>query len=58
MKLHKAEEIYNSRGVIDVTYKDRPVWIESISEQSEVAHVKDLETNELKIVPILELKEE
>lgn len=58
MRLEEAEEIYNSRGVINVTYKNNPVWIEDIQRESQTAHVKDLQTDELKEVPILELKED
>lgn len=58
MDLNEIEEIYNSRGVINVIYKGNPVWIEDIARQSELAHVRDLETDELRIVPISELKED
>lgn len=58
MNLKRAEEIFNSFGVINVIYNNDSVWIEDIQESSETAHVKNLNTGELKEVPIGCLKED
>ena len=51
-------EILESYGVINVTYKNNPVWLDSIStDQDGVIQVKDLKTNKLMLVDIKELKE-
>lgn len=44
MRLDRAEEILNSADNIKVLYHDSPVWIESISENDQTAHVKVLNT--------------
>lgn len=58
MELKRAEDIYNSLGVINVTYKNRNIWIEDIQKESNTAHIKDLKTGELGEVSVSELKEE
>ena len=58
MDLKRAEDIYNSLGVINVSYKNRNIWIEDIQKESSTAHIKDLKTGELGEVPIAELKED
>lgn len=46
MELKRAEEIINSKGIIEVTYKDSPVWIENIIEDGATAHVRLLSNNQ------------
>lgn len=57
MNLKRAEEIANSLGVINVTYKTDPVWIENIIKDSQTAMIKDLKTNKVMEVSISDLKE-
>lgn len=57
MTLERIVEIFDSYGVINVKYKNNPVWIEDINKDTLTAHVKRLETNETKEVPINELIE-
>lgn len=58
MELKRAEDIYNSLGVTNVTYKSRNIWIEDIQKESNTAHIKDLKTGELEEVSVSELKED
>lgn len=58
MNIEKAVEIVESLGVVDVTYNGNPVWIESISRQSNQARVKNLKTEEELMVSVDDLKEE
>lgn len=53
----RAREIVNSPGFIDVILDDKPIWIESISNNGETANVKDLETNEMREVLLSRLQE-
>lgn len=53
----RAREIINSHGVIDVEYQEEPIWIESIDDIKEMAHVRNLRTRESVNVPISELYE-
>ena len=57
MNVKRVEEIINSKGIIAVTYKDSPVWIENVVSGSETAHVKLLSTNETMNIPVEELTE-
>lgn len=58
MDKKRLEEILESHGVINVTYKNNPVWLESIgTDQDGVILVKDLKTNKLMNVDIKELNE-
>jgi len=51
-------EILGSHGIINVTYKNNPVWLESIGNDKDgVIQVKNLITDKLIIVDINELKE-
>ena len=43
MDIKKATEIFDSLGVIEVKYKNSPVWIEKID--ADRVRVRDLETN-------------
>ena len=54
----RLEEILESRGIINVTYKNNPVWLEGISTDKDgVIQVKDLKTDKLMSVDINDLKE-
>ena len=57
MDIKRVEEIINSKGIIEVTYKNSPVWIESVIKDNATAHVKLLSSNEAMNVPVLELAE-
>ncbi|WML35022.1 H-type small acid-soluble spore protein [Clostridium sp. OS1-26] len=57
MDIEKIVEIFESRGVIDVTYNGNPVWIESISKESNEVRVKNIKTNEEFMVSASKLKE-
>jgi small acid-soluble spore protein H (minor) len=57
MDVKRVEEIINSKGIIAVTYKNSPVWIEHVVKDSETAHVKMLSSNETKNIPVGELTE-
>ena len=51
-------EILESDGVINVTYKNNPVWLESIgTDRDGVIQVKDLKTDKIMSVDIADLKE-
>ncbi|MBZ9686963.1 H-type small acid-soluble spore protein [Clostridium estertheticum] len=58
MDKKRLAEILESHGIINVTYKDNPVWLESIgTDKDEVIQVKDLKTDRLIQVDIKDLKE-
>lgn len=57
MDLKRVEEIINSKGVINVFYKNDPVWIEGIIQEEASAHVKNLDNNQTLNVPISDLIE-
>ena len=51
-------EILDSDGVINVTYKNNPVWLESTSTDKDgIIQIKDLKTDERMSVEIKDLKE-
>lgn len=51
-------EILESNGIINVTYKNNPVWIESIgTDKDGVIQVRDLKTDKHMPVDIEDLKE-
>jgi small acid-soluble spore protein H (minor) len=51
-------QILESHGIINVTYKNNPVWLESISTDKDgVIQVRDLKTDEHMTVDIKDLKE-
>ncbi|HEY8889715.1 MAG TPA: H-type small acid-soluble spore protein [Clostridium sp.] len=51
-------EILESYGIINVTYKNNPVWLESISTDKDgVIQVRDLKADKLMLVDIEDLKE-
>jgi small acid-soluble spore protein H (minor) len=51
----RAQEIVESLGVIEVLYKNAPVWIEQLDGQR--ADVRYLETGRCVQVPVTELVE-
>ncbi len=57
MDIRRAEEILNSKGIIQVTYKDSPVWIENIIKDGSAAQVTLLSNNETINIPVEELTE-
>lgn len=54
----RAMEILRSQAVIDVTYKNNAIWIESIDQQENTAQVKNLKTNKINKVLIDDLQEQ
>lgn len=58
MDIKKIIEIVESRGVINVTYNGNPVWIESISKESNEVRVKNIKTNEEFMISASKLKED
>lgn len=57
MDIKRATEIIESLGVIGVSYKGDPVWLENINEQSNTATVKNMKTDQKLNVGITDLKE-
>lgn len=57
MDINRAEEIINSKGIIEVTYKDLPIWIESVIRDNATAHVKLLSDNQSMNIPVEDLME-
>ncbi|APM39538.1 H-type small acid-soluble spore protein [Clostridium kluyveri] len=58
MDKNRVKEILESKGIIEVKYKNNPVWLESIStDKDDKIQVKDLNTNEHFSVNIIDLKE-
>lgn len=60
MKLDKkrVKEILKSQGIIEVKYKNNPVWLESIStDRDGEIEIKDINTNKHFNVDIVDLKE-
>ncbi|MDV3425819.1 MAG: H-type small acid-soluble spore protein [Bacillota bacterium] len=54
----RLKEILESQGVINVTYNNNPVWLESMSTDKDgYIQVKDLITDKLMSVHIGDLKE-
>lgn len=50
--------ILESHGIINVTYKDSPVWLESIgTDKDGFIQVRELKTDKLMTVDIKDLKE-
>jgi len=57
MELERLLQIFNSKGVIDVTLKGSSVWIEGVNSKENTVNVKDLNTDEIKEVSVLDLRE-
>lgn len=58
MDTKRAAEIIESLGVIGVSYKGNPVWLENIDKQSDTVKVKDIDTDTELNVDIKDLKED
>lgn len=55
MEKHRAEEIFNSKGVIEVFHKNALVWIEQIDEEmANIEYLDDLSTNRVGIEELYE----
>jgi len=57
MELERLLQIFNSKGVIDVTLEGSSVWIEGVNSKENTVNVKDLNTDEIKEVSVLDLRE-
>ncbi|MFL0267681.1 H-type small acid-soluble spore protein [Candidatus Clostridium radicumherbarum] len=56
MNKQRVKEILESNGVINVTYKNNPVWLESIgADKDGVIQVRDLKTDKIMTVNISDL---
>ena len=55
MDPEKAQQIFESLGVVEVLYNGAPVWIENLD--GEDAEVRYLETGDQILVPVSELIE-
>ena len=43
MNIERAKEIFASYGVINVEYKDKPVWIEDVDSEKQTVYIKYLD---------------
>lgn len=57
MDIKRVDEIISSKGIIDVTYNNESVWIESVTGENGTAHVKLLTSDKTLNVPVEDLKE-
>lgn len=58
MNYQKAHEIISSKGVIDVEFQGKPVWIKNLNKQDGQAEVEFLNTSmNSRLVDISELSE-
>jgi H-type small acid-soluble spore protein len=57
MDVEKINGILNSKGVIGVSYKDKPIWIKNIQNDARTVDAIDLETDKTINIPISEIKE-
>lgn len=57
MNTERAAEILQSAKVIDVTYQNNSVWIEDVNKDRNTAMVKNLNTDDIREVPVTELQE-
>ncbi len=55
MNIERAQEIFDSLGVIEVLHHGAPVWIEEVANDQ--ATVKYLDTHERTRVPVADLLE-
>ena len=56
MDFQRAKEIFESKGIIEVVYQDKPVWIEAIN-QDQTAQISFFDSELQTEVPIAHLKE-
>ncbi|MFU0824167.1 H-type small acid-soluble spore protein [Clostridium sp.] len=47
MDLHRVHEIINSPDKVTVLYKDHPVWIEEVDNNSKTAQIRTLDTRKV-----------
>lgn len=57
MDIKRAAEIIESLGVIEVSYKGEPVWLENINQQNSKVKVKNMNTDKELNVDIKDLEE-
>lgn len=58
MNAERVQEILESKGVIDVNYNGRSIWIKSLDKSNKTAEIEVLNDNELtQTVDISELNE-
>lgn len=57
MVLDRAVEIFNSYGVINVTYKNQEIWIENLNEKRGTVLAKYISNGNVEEIPISELHE-
>lgn len=55
MELHRAHEIMTSPEKITVLYKEHPVWIEQVDNNSQTAQIMTLDTRKVMAVYIDDL---
>lgn len=58
MDVKRAGEIIESLGVIGVSYKGNPVWLENVNEENHTVTVKDIKTDKELNVDTRDLKED
>ncbi|MCY6960006.1 H-type small acid-soluble spore protein [Clostridium brassicae] len=58
MDIKRATEIIESLGVIGVSYKGDPVWLENINKENNTAKVKNINTDKELNVDVSYLKED
>jgi H-type small acid-soluble spore protein len=58
LKVQRAQEIINSSAVINVTYKNEPVYIEAVDRGQEMATIHRIGIPDMKeSIPVSELME-
>jgi small acid-soluble spore protein H (minor) len=58
MDIKRATEIIESLGVIGVSYKGNPVWLENINKESDTVRVKNIKTDIELNIDIKDLEED
>lgn len=58
MKVERANEILNSKGVIDVDYNGKSVWLKSVDQNNETVEVEIMNTpSQSQVVSVDDLHE-
>jgi len=57
MLMKRAQEIFNSKGVLDVKYNNNDVWINELNFDKKTAMVKNLNNNQIMEVEVSNLIE-
>ncbi len=57
MDFERADQIIHSKGIVEVWYRNDPVWLESLQTDHRTVHVKNLNTRETMNIPLSELQE-